>query len=300
MKTRLKNNREVAHVWASQNQEEGRGSSFFFEGPSIFSYGHHFEIARIVRPGVVLFNESSYSVSTSKHQGYARSAVSHMRVFRIPGLKWQADINHNESAKYYIQTLNNSLFCISRMRKDPQWRLGIYASLAEEAAAYVLEFGKDIQKPLQRAIADIYEKRENPLTPDQLEKMKARAKTERENAKKQRIEKEQREAQDKKEELAKLEAWKNGEGVSVSMRYDMPTYLRIKGKEIETSRGASVPLIEARKLWHIMEAGASIDGVHIGHYTVTRLQDQNLVIGCHTIPLEEVKRIASQMGLTKI
>lgn len=42
------NNREVAHAWAGQQKESARGSHFFFNGPSIYSYGAHFEIARII------------------------------------------------------------------------------------------------------------------------------------------------------------------------------------------------------------------------------------------------------------
>jgi hypothetical protein len=78
------NNQELCHVWASQSQKEGRGSHMFFEGPSIFSYGHHFEIARIVKPGTVLFTDRGCSVTTSKHKRYARNAVSHMAVYTVP------------------------------------------------------------------------------------------------------------------------------------------------------------------------------------------------------------------------
>ena len=40
----------VAHLWANQVQQEAKNSnrSFYFYGPSIYSYGSHFEIARHV------------------------------------------------------------------------------------------------------------------------------------------------------------------------------------------------------------------------------------------------------------
>lgn len=301
MKKSLRNNQEVAHIWAAQSQDEGHASNFFFDGPSIFSYGHHFEVARIVRPGVVLFNESSYSNSTSKHQGYARNAVSHMRTFRIPGLKWQAEVNHSESAEFYIQTLNDRLAYVSRMRKDPQWQLEAYARLAEEAAAYVLEFGKHIRKPLQRTIADIYEARENPLTPEILAKLKERAAADRERAKLKRIEDEKQAAARKLELQADYDAWKAGADVSPYPFANMfPVALRVVEGEIQTTRGASVPIIEARKLWHTLRADASkAIGMRIGHYTVTRLDPEQkaLIIGCHTIPLGEVARMAVKLGL---
>lgn len=39
----------VAHLWAHEQEESASGSNFFFEGTSIYSYGHHFEVGRIVK-----------------------------------------------------------------------------------------------------------------------------------------------------------------------------------------------------------------------------------------------------------
>ena len=35
------NNSMVAHLWANESQESANGSNFYFEGQSIYSYGHH-------------------------------------------------------------------------------------------------------------------------------------------------------------------------------------------------------------------------------------------------------------------
>ena len=43
------NNSMVAHLWANEKKESGKGSNLFFEGRSIYSYGYHFEAGRIVR-----------------------------------------------------------------------------------------------------------------------------------------------------------------------------------------------------------------------------------------------------------
>lgn len=43
------NNSMVAHLWANEKEESARGSNLFFEGRSIYSYGYHFEVGRIVR-----------------------------------------------------------------------------------------------------------------------------------------------------------------------------------------------------------------------------------------------------------
>ena len=73
------NNSMVAHLWANEKQESANGSNFFFEGESIYSYGYHFEVGRIVRnkrgERVYLINDEFYSSSTSTHQGLVRSAI---------------------------------------------------------------------------------------------------------------------------------------------------------------------------------------------------------------------------------
>lgn len=82
------NHSMLAHVWAQQNQPEGRASDgrMFFKDSKLWSYGSHFLIGKIMPDGVALLNADSYSISTSKHQSYARGAVSHRRVLYVPGL----------------------------------------------------------------------------------------------------------------------------------------------------------------------------------------------------------------------
>lgn len=72
------NNSMVAHLWAHEQEESASGSNFFFEGTS-YSYGHHFEVGRIVKnkqgKKAYLINEDYYSATTSKHQCYVRDAI---------------------------------------------------------------------------------------------------------------------------------------------------------------------------------------------------------------------------------
>ena len=73
------NNSKVAHLWANEKKESARGSNLFFEGRSIYSYGYHFEVGRIVRnkcgEKAYLLNDKYYSSSTCKHQHCVRSAI---------------------------------------------------------------------------------------------------------------------------------------------------------------------------------------------------------------------------------
>jgi hypothetical protein len=88
-KTNIKNemnNSELAHAWAHQVKSSGKGSNFFYEGASLYSYGRHFEVARIVEidgTTVAIMNPDRYSMTTGRHQTEARHAVSHLRQARI-------------------------------------------------------------------------------------------------------------------------------------------------------------------------------------------------------------------------
>lgn len=58
----------------------GRDATVFSDGDSIYSYGHHFEMARVLRdhkgnPRCIWVNGDTYSVTTSGHQGDVRSAA---------------------------------------------------------------------------------------------------------------------------------------------------------------------------------------------------------------------------------
>lgn len=63
----------------NEKKESARGSNLFFEGRSIYSYGYHFEVGRIVRnkcgEKAYLLNDKYYSSSTCKHQRCVRSAI---------------------------------------------------------------------------------------------------------------------------------------------------------------------------------------------------------------------------------
>ena len=71
------NNHEIAKVWVEQNQEHGKNTtgSIFFEGPSIYSYGYHFEMARILDTDTVQISTGTYSVTTSAHQSHVLQAL---------------------------------------------------------------------------------------------------------------------------------------------------------------------------------------------------------------------------------
>ena len=67
---------DVAEAWARQSQYSARNGkdTLKFQGATIYSYGSHYPLARIVG-GVALVNSSHYSKTTSVHAGMAKSAA---------------------------------------------------------------------------------------------------------------------------------------------------------------------------------------------------------------------------------
>jgi hypothetical protein len=51
----------------------GNHTPLFIEGATLFSYGHHYELAKRMPDGSVWVNNTRYSATTSKHASLVRS-----------------------------------------------------------------------------------------------------------------------------------------------------------------------------------------------------------------------------------
>lgn len=282
MRTVLRNRDEVCHVWAQQNQSVGRAGNIFFEGKSIYSYGRHFEMARFVDSETVLITSSRYSVSTAKHLGLVRRAVTHKTVFIVPSFT-----DHQENIVYLIDQAKDAYDTATRARKFMDRHIDRAKRSVEDARQYMTKFR--VQVPPMHEELWLALHTETYLNGDVqaqlLTKAKAAQAAEREATKQARIKRELAEA-------VQLEQWVRGEmdwGRFAAMR------LRVRGGEVQTTHGAAVPVIEARKLYRALKAGVDVSGQRVGHYTITRVTTDAIIVGCHTIPLSEVERIAPEV-----
>lgn len=81
MRTVFTSRADVAHLWAHQLQDEARHRSgnFFFEGDTIYSYGHHYPCGTIVKNKhdkiAYVLNDVRYSNTTATHMGYVRDCI---------------------------------------------------------------------------------------------------------------------------------------------------------------------------------------------------------------------------------
>lgn len=301
MKTKF-NNGQLAHVWAQQNQPEGSGSSFFFRGPSIYSYGNHFEIARFVtRKGArcVLFTTRTYSVTTAKHIGHARNALhGHaLPVFRVPDIDHAARGGSATRDAYRART-HDAMQSAGKARKPDNAIREIERAqrIAAEANEYSAFFGQrwHIAVPAN--------------TPELLDALREKAVV---DSAKLRAATKARKAREETEYQEALAEWRAGARASLPFNYARPVALRVVENvnapaTIQTSRGAEVPARVAPMLWPMIEecrltCQAWSAGVgnrpRLGSFTLDAIDAAgNVTAGCHVLPYSELRMLAVRFG----
>ncbi len=312
---------EIPHLWAHKTQESARNpqGNLYFRDETIFSYRDSAPLAKHVTnkrgEAAVLVNTERWSVTTSGQQSRVRQAIpAAMLSFEVPSLGTyyaSGEVEHAKNLKYFVDEITEHIAKAARARSTwaITYNLGTARSLTESAKKYGKFFGIKVPKL--------------PTVPEaDSEKLAAIGKREREasarRAKEQREENERRRAllaQQRKEweeSLPRLlEKWRAGEEVRIpSPSYGwyeygetpkIPTMLRIKGDEVETSLGARVPKDHAARALRLVKAcvAAGREFVpnghteHIGHYAIDRIEpDGTLHAGCHVIGYGEIERIA--------
>lgn len=294
MRQTFGDHRQLCHVWAQQTQSYGRANSMFFEGESIFSYGHHFKIAQFVtRKGqtAVLFTTDSYSSSTAKHISFARSAVSHHTVFHVPHVAGGSFGKPADMFKSYQPRVDRLLVEAGRARSRGEWLFGEARRMVEEANQFAEFFGLKSRLTLPAdfaaAVADARAKDEAAKKRDEARRAAAERKARQENEK-------------------ALAEWLSGERDYLPsahlLEHDL---LRVKGEEVQTTRGARVPVEHAKRAYSVLKKlhdrqetyKANGHTIHVGHYTIDEMDAGGFIkAGCHNIEWSEVERLAQVAG----
>lgn len=312
-------NRQLVHVWAQQNKDSGRngrGDSLHFSGRSLFSY--RTEIARFI-DGRAVYTTHRYSVTTTgKHAIHIPAAVRHVENYSTP--RELRDIPDQWDAAAPIlfgdmlRALKGEIETILRSRSRVEWLIERFAENAADAWTFYGRYIADRYiadpsivpvSPDHLTIRDLSNLTSNVAgfsTADALRDLfgaDVQAKIERERAaQRERREQDKARAAARLVELQKaISEWRAGK--NNRSFYDVPAMLRVSadGTEIETSRGARVPVAGAIMLWRAIQAGADIIGQQIGAFTVRSLTSDCLTIGCHDLPMEEVRAIARALNL---
>lgn len=327
------NRHEVAHKWAHRACEEGRTShgNFYFEGPTIYSYGSHFPIARHVNGRFgrgVLFTTRTYSVTTGGHCSIVRRAlhntVPSANVFHVPDVTPESD-RHRSNLVFLEKGILGLVLSIKQAREMKLGLLGDLDDTVEHANRYLDYFGIK-RKPFEvpEHIDIKAEKKKAKLYRQRQEARWARNEEERKE-RKARVALEALESERKFREL--VARWRAGANVELpqdrSWKCFLPDYtydqkeevfLRVKGSRIQTSGGAIVSIDEAEKLLALVRAGEHKKwGYHfnenreyveawgaprIGDYTVTEVfANGDVQVSCHFLRKEEIERVAAILGL---
>ena len=303
-------NRQCAHIWAQQSQERGRtnNGNMFFENATIYSYGHHFPMGHFIDDNTVLLNSSSYSNSTGKQQGYVRYAVNHKRRIYVScavlkAFIWDNSFNANAQALAVKECKSTVQRCLKRAtaKKAAKYKANdvqAAQNAVAECRALFQEFGADYLPEL-KALADI-------VFTDDINKAIA--------AEKERLEKEtaERLAKEKaKQEIIEFEMrnfWIRGQAMpSYHPSASTKIYMRIKGDDIETSKGASFPVDHAIKAFkairRIKDTGENFintahDWLKLGHFRIDNIDTAgNVKAGCHYVDWDEIERIARELKI---
>jgi hypothetical protein len=190
---------------------------------------------------------------------------------------------------------------VLRSRANLEWRISECGRIVENANALSKFYGWRWR--LKMPVFD----------PEKLEKIRAANRAAEARAEQRRVEaqarREERYAKQAAEDKEKREAWLRGEPVHYPYEYySSDTLLRVYGNNVETSRGAEVPVEHAKRLWPIIEKVRARGepyvrnghSEHVGNFVVDRIDvTGDMKVGCHFIKYDQVWKIANQLGLTQ-
>jgi hypothetical protein len=291
---------EIFHAWAHQTHEAGEcPARVSFEGPILYSYST--AIGAIVKAAdgtdVYLFDATSYSMTTSQHQGGMRQAVPHSaKKFRVPGLSESySRVDLAQIVKSWTREVEKLLEDSHASREPKKSRL------LGEAGLIVQTMGEFIE------VFDLKDQTLPELPADKMElgfymgRVAARkAEAERERERKATL------ANRGFKAIAKrmLKDWLTGEITHLNHAHLIPTELRIVDDTVETTRGVSFPVAHAKLGLRLVEAvmargkewTANGEQCRLGFFRIEKIEANGTVTaGCHVVTWAAISRIADQI-----
>lgn len=276
---------DVAHHWANRVGTSAKGGNMYFEGERIYSYGKHFCIARLLPSNVVVFGTHSYSMTTSKHQSLARQAAVHRKFV------YCYDPN-GSAASNMAAARSEAMHLLVEADTKPRIRQTTRDQMRVRSAAVI--------QSANEYLAALPDNEKVGIQPLEIDPVQV------ENVKQARLREVAAEAERHRKRLeaerVRVEEWRRHEANG----YLEATALRLSmdGSEVETSKGAHIPVNHARRLWPLIENVRAVGkplvnrDMKLGVYTLTEIKvDGSIVVGCHNIPYSEIEGIARALGL---
>jgi hypothetical protein len=308
---------EIPHLWAHRTQEDARNpqGNLYFKGATIYSYRDSYPIASHVTNSkegkaarsAVLIRTDSYSVTTSGHISAVRQSVpSGVTRFYVPSVQvdwcWSTPgPDHDTNLAYFVEQAKESFRKAQNSRKYGTSELQTAFGYRDTAAQYAKFFGL---APTRKMFSFLPNAKVLAALRLRLTEREDRAKVlDQARFARERVQREERARIQTLDDAEQIELWRKG-NPHAHVPWNAPTMLRIKGSEVETSRGARVPMAHALRalsaVRRVVESGQEFipngHTLHVGHYTVDRIEaNGTLHAGCHVITLEEIERIAPEL-----
>jgi hypothetical protein len=281
MRIALKNTSEVCHYFANNVQFEGRAGNASFRGDNFFSY--RTIIAKRIN-GVIVISSNKYSVTTSSHLSDLRRACGHLEVVSIPCV----DKSTLDNQTIVQNQVNNLLRLASTARTKKDLYLSQALSIVKGFNRYC-ELSENNQYIIDLAIFDNVD-------------FEALKQVEKERQAVQLAKRKAQQVEDALENSVKINQWLAGERDNLGYHVSSETLLRVKGDNIQTSRGAEIPISHTAALWALVDVVINsgrnlVLNKRIGVYTLTCINaNGDIIVGCHHIKYDQLQRIAKILG----
>lgn len=283
-------NRELPHIWAHQSQPNGRGNNFFFEGDTIYSYGHHFPIARHVANArgdrAVLFTTRDYSVTTQRHKSLTRRACNG-RVFTVPfhGESGPVSSYRKTFLDDYQTRIAAQELTVGRSRKHTDWALERLMALVDEANAFA-DFAGSKRTFSVSNLDTLREQAKQATARERIRVAAEQTRLERVNA-------------------DAIQEWLSGDRSTLPYTVKR-IYLRVvtDGQNVETSKGAIIPMDHAKRGLRFVESIRTSGQAyqrnghtfHLGPYAIDKIDTHgNVTAGCHFVEWAQIETIIERL-----
>lgn len=298
MRTKFSNS-ELSHIWANQTQSHGRGSNMFFEHGTIYSYGYHFKLAQFItnkqNERAVFINLKSYSNTTSKHQSLVwRSIPQNVPFFKVVSFFNDIDAAstaHKENLTHYINEAERLQGLTIRANK---LKMGFLSQLKNELGnfnQYCRFFALDDLSKFSSSLNDLDTKLVGIVNwlvqyenSEELQKWQDKQEQNKKKA-------EEKALIDAKE---KIEAFRQFKISSIYANFGH--YLLRYNKEsqmIETSGGVKMSKDLFLSAYQRLINNELLKGQHVDSYTFNGVEGEIVSVGCHKIPMTEIKNVVS-------
>ncbi len=292
---------EIAHIWVNRGASYGRcAANMSFDSDTFSSYNT--VIARRIRhrgKEAYVCDQAGFSNTTRRHQGAIISAVRAAdRVFNvhIGSYGQRLTFTAAQLRDYYLREWREMGKASPSRYEHARAEAYLHRhSRLCQALAVCEYFGLPAAKIAKQIRGERKEEARNQAIVDawnaKLAERRARA------DKRARVAREAREARQAIEDRDNIALWLAG--ASISPRYSWPTLLRAEGDEMVTTKGARVPLSDAKRTYgfavrvkgHGWHRNGETHG--IGVYQLDAVNEQGVVAGCHRVTWEEIERFAA-------